>query len=99
MSKKGIIKKDDFELLLSEMISEDSEFEQEFEKEKERLDLAVLVMELRKELNLTQEELAQKTGKPQSTIARIENGNMNPTVRLLTEIGEGVGKHLKISFV
>ncbi|MDN6502881.1 MAG: helix-turn-helix domain-containing protein, partial [Tetragenococcus koreensis] len=37
--------------------------------------------------------------KPQSTIARIENGNANPTIKTLEQIADSVGKQLTFSFV
>jgi transcriptional regulator with XRE-family HTH domain len=38
-------------------------------------------------------------GKPQSTIARIENGNMNASLKVLSEIAASVGRKLEIRFV
>jgi predicted transcriptional regulator len=40
----------------------------------------------RKILNLTQNELALKCGMPQSTIGRIENYSMNPSLDIITSI-------------
>ena len=75
------------------------EFAEEFKKEKERLTIAVALMELREEEGLTQQQLADLANKPQSTIARIENGTINPSFKLLTEIAQSVHKELKIQFV
>jgi len=38
-------------------------------------------------------------GKPQSTIARIEEGKMNVSVRLLQEIAIAANKELSIQFI
>ncbi|MDO3408163.1 helix-turn-helix transcriptional regulator [Saccharibacillus sp. CPCC 101409] len=73
-------------------------FEQEFRKEDHRLKAAVALMKLREENGLSQRELAEKIGKPQSTIARIENGSMNVSVQLLDEIAAGMDKELIIQF-
>ncbi|OJG74703.1 hypothetical protein RV10_GL004691 [Enterococcus pallens] len=54
--------------------------------------------QLRSELGLSQRELAERVGKPQSTIARIENGSMNPSFSVLYEIAAKVGKELHIEF-
>lgn len=83
--------------LIQEM-SQDAEFKRQYEQEKDKLDVAVAMTALRDELNLTQREMAAKVGKPQSTIARIENGNMNPSIKLLREIAERTGKTLTLSF-
>ncbi|EOH86338.1 helix-turn-helix domain-containing protein [Enterococcus pallens] len=74
------------------------QFAAEFEKEKQRLNVAVAVAQLRDELGMTQRELAEKVGKPQSTIARIENGTMNVSFNILYEIATSVGKEVKIEF-
>jgi len=86
---------------INDMIQElkqDKEFKQAYEQEQTKLDIAVQVMKLREELNMTQREMASLVGKPQSTIARIENGNMNPSIKVLNEIAERSGKALTLSF-
>lgn len=39
-----------------------------------------------------------KKGKPQSTISRIETGEMNPTIELIIQISHGMGKTLELEF-
>lgn len=59
--------------------------------------LGVMLKEARKEANLTQEELAVRTGTKKSYISRIERGLSDiqmSTYQKLIEIG--LGKHLKI---
>ncbi|MDA9428876.1 hypothetical protein B834_1363 [Enterococcus mundtii 1A] len=89
MSVKDLIKKKK---------AESPTFAQEFEAEKQRLEIAVAVTELRSELGVSQREFAEKVGKPQSTIARIENGSMNPSIKILYEIATKVGKELHVDF-
>ncbi|NCA98525.1 MAG: XRE family transcriptional regulator [Clostridia bacterium] len=84
--------------LISRKRAESQSFDQAFQSENAKLKAAVALIELRKKEGLTQRELAEKTGKPQSTIARIENGNMNATVKLLEEIAQSIGRELVISF-
>ena len=62
-------------------------------------DIAKLVKKLRKDQQLSQRQFAKLVGKPHSTIARIENGSMSPTVSLLQEIASFIGKEIKITFV
>lgn len=78
--------------------SKDADFRKAFDQESERLEIAIALMALREEEGLTQQQLAEKVGKPQSTIARIENGTLNPSFKLLSEIAHGIGRELKISF-
>ena len=76
----------------------DTEFREAFENEDERLEIAIAIMKLREEEGLTQQQLAEKVGKPQSTIARIENGTLNPSFKLLNDIARGIGKKLEVKF-
>ena len=49
--------------------------------------------------NLTQKELAERTGINQADISKIENGTRNPSLNLLKRIADGLGMQLKIEFV
>ena len=51
----------------------------ELEIIKERADFLLQIVEARKAVNLTQIDLSKKTGISQSTIAKIENGKINPS--------------------
>ena len=60
--------------------------------------LGIMLKEARKEANMTQEELAERTGTKKSYISRIERGKSDiqlSTYNKLIEIG--LGKHLNIS--
>lgn len=60
--------------------------------------LGVMLREARAEANITQQELADKTGTKKSYISRIERGKSDiqiSTYQRLIEIG--LGKHLNIS--
>jgi len=77
--------------------SSDPKVKKNLEKEGERLETAIALMKLREEEGLSQRELAMKVGKPQSTIARIENGSMNVTFDTLMDIVSALGKKMTIS--
>ena len=49
--------------------------------------------------NMTQAQLAEKSGIRQSNISRIESGSCSPTVSTLQQLAEGMGKKLHIEFV
>ncbi|WP_125763077.1 helix-turn-helix transcriptional regulator [Companilactobacillus hulinensis] len=76
----------------------DSELSKVMDEEKSKMDLAVEITELRRSMGLTQEEFAKKVNKPQSTIARIESGEENPTFKTIFEIGYAVGKQVNVSY-
>ena len=85
--------------LIEEKTAENAEFAREYDRENERLQVAVALIRLRESEGLTQRQLAEKVGKPQSTIARIENGNMNVSYGVLSKIAFSLGKTLEIRFV
>lgn len=68
--------------------------------ENSRYRVAMLeVKKLREQLNLTQQDLADRSGLPRITIARIESGKQNISIEKLMKIASGVGKELEIKFV
>jgi len=68
------------------------------EQENINLEVAVKVRELRENLNMSQREFAKLIGKPQSTIARIENGSTNASTKILAEIAQATNQRLTIQF-
>lgn len=60
--------------------------------------LGVMLKEARKEVRITQEQLAEKTGTKKSYISRIERGKSDIQISTYYRIIEtGLGKHLNIS--
>ena len=59
------------------------EFAAEWERQRPEREYIKAIVTARIEQNLTQKELAAKTGIRQSNISRIENGNCSPTVATL----------------
>ena len=53
----------------------------------------------RKEKNMTQSELAQKTGIYQADISKLERGIGNPSIGTLNRLVEGMDMVLKIEIV
>lgn len=49
-------------------------------------------------LDMSQEELAEKTGVTRQTIGMIESGNYNPSLKLCIEICRALGKTLNDLF-
>lgn len=64
----------------------------------EKLALRTL-RDTRKELGITQDDLALKSGIPRTTISKIENGKRNTSIYKLIQIANALGKDLQISFV
>lgn len=57
------------------------------------------LVEARNSQNLTQKELAERTGINQADISKLENGTRNPSINLLKRLAEGMDMVLKIEFV
>lgn len=62
-----------------------------------RANFLVELSDIRRESNLTQKELAEKTGLSQSTIAKIERGSINPSINNILKLLAAMGKTLKIA--
>ncbi|MFT9266264.1 helix-turn-helix domain-containing protein [Oenococcus sp.] len=90
---------DNIDEYIAERESQEPGFKQAIQKESQRLDLAIKIRNLREQAGLSQRELAERLGKPQSTIARIESGNVNPSFGTIEEIANNLGKRLQIRFV
>jgi HTH-type transcriptional regulator/antitoxin HipB len=70
----------------------------EYEQGYEAFKLGVLIQELRKKRNLTQEQLAEKCGTTKNYISRIENDASDIRLSTLMRIlREGLGANLKLS--
>lgn len=77
---------------------DDPDFKAEYEAMRPEYEAIRAVIAARLESNMTQAELAEKTGIRQSNISRIESGASSPTVDTLARIAAGLGKKLKIEF-
>lgn len=76
----------------------DTEFRSEYEALELEYEIIRQIILARKELNLTQEELAERSGIKQSNISRLERGTYNPSLSSLKKIAKGLGKELHIDF-
>ena len=57
-----------------------------------------LVISARNAADLTQKQLAQRSGVSQANISKIENGNYHPSLSSLKRIAGALGKRLVVSF-
>jgi len=87
----------DYKKHLDEQLK-DPAFAAEWERQRPEREYIKAIIAARIESNLTQGELAQRTGIRQSNISRIENGNSSPTIATLQQLASGMGKTLHIEF-
>ncbi len=94
---KGEIRVSDLQKYLKKQL-ENPEFHAEYAAGRQEFELARALVAARLAANMTQKELAEKSGVRQSNISRIENGSCSPTVATLQALADGMGKQLTISF-
>lgn len=78
---------------------QDPELVREYEAIQPEMDIIRAIVNARTSQNLTQNELAKRTGINQADISKLENGTRNPSVNLLKRLAEGMGMSLKIEFI
>ena len=88
----------DLDILLNDEL-ENPEFVKAWEETELEDQIKRMMIDARIENNLTQGELAERSGIRQSNISRIESGRCVPTLTTLNSIARGLGKKLKVSFV
>jgi len=74
----------------------DSEFQEEYDRLKPRYELISQIIESRKSMKITQEELAKRAGTRKSNISRLESGSYNPSLDFLIKIARSLGKEVHI---
>ena len=84
---------------VTERSKNNPDFAKLVEQENINLEVAVKVRDLRENMGMSQRAFASLIGKPQSTIARIENGSMNASTRVLSEIAQATNQRLIIQFM
>ncbi|BBM52705.1 XRE family transcriptional regulator [Leptotrichia trevisanii] len=76
----------------------DEEFRKEYESLEAEFQIIREIIAARKDKNITQKELSDLTGITQGDISKIENGNANPSLKILKKLAAAFGKKLVISF-
>lgn len=87
---------------LTELINEemkDPEFKKAWDDIQPEMDVIRAMIATRNAQNLTQKDLAERTGINQADISKLENGTRNPSLKLLKRLADGMGMALKIEFV
>lgn len=88
-------KYDDF---LAEQLKDD-EFRKEYESMQPEFNVIKAMIDARTSCNMTQKQLAERTGIHQADISKLERGTRNPSINLLKRLAEGMDMILKIEFV
>lgn len=78
---------------------EDPCFQKEWDNLEPEFNTIQAMIDARKRCNLTQKELAERTGIDQSDISKIETGNANPALSTLKRLADGMDMILKLEFI
>ena len=70
-----------------------------YERAGRTIRLAMEIHELREKRGLSQRELAERLGTTQSAVARLEAGNVSPSLPTLDKVAAALGVELVVSFV
>lgn len=71
----------------------------EYEALQPEYDIIQAMIDARVSQNITQKELATRTGITQADISRIENGTRNPSLNMVKRLAQGLGMQLKLEFI
>lgn len=74
------------------------EFKKEWDDIQPEMDVIRAIVDARISQNITQKELAERTGINQADISKLENGTRNPSLKMLKKLAYGMGMQLKIGF-
>ena len=77
---------------------QDQAFRAEQENTRAEFDVTRALIAARIAQNMTQQELAERSGIRQSNISRIERGSCSPTIATLQALAVGIGKKLNVTF-
>lgn len=80
---------------ITEKRKTDSEFDTLWKESRNEYKLLAELVKIRKEANLSQTELAEKSGNKQQAISRIENKENSPTLKTLCSILDVLGYEIK----
>ncbi len=99
MSKNSVNKLTSIDSLIQQQFGElGTQKREEFEEGFEAFKIGVIMLELRKEFGMTQEQLAEKCGTTKNYISRIENNASDIRLSTLMRIfKEGFGRQLKLT--
>ena len=89
-------RKTDFQIGLEKDL-QNPEFKKEWDALELEFQIQAALMQARIDADMTQAELAKKSGVRQSNISRIESGAVIPRLDTLEKLAQAMGKKLKIT--
>lgn len=96
MNKKNSVFIDFEDVLKKEL--KNPEFKRMYDEHGRQLEIAYQILQIRKKKKMSQTQLAKKIGTKQSNVARLESGNQNFSIEMLSKIASAFNRELKIEF-
>lgn len=87
--------KDFLEEMIDVWTEKDPSFRMTFEAAWQQRELLRALARRREELGLSQTEVAARMGTSQSTLARLEQGDANPTLATVARLAKALGKKIE----
>lgn len=84
---------------LKQKLLENPEVKAEYDRLEPEFKLASMLIEARSRAGLSQNDLARRLGMKQASVARIESGKFNPSVKTLSLYAAATGHDLKIEML
>lgn len=81
---------------LKQELLADENVREEYENLKPRYEVIAQMIRARKELGMTQSELAERIGTKKSNISRFESGRCNPSLDFLIKAAQAMGKRIEV---
>lgn len=88
----------DFETFKKEQFAKKTGLKKAYDELAPQYELAAQAIEARLKKGLSQAEMAKKIGTGQSSIARLESGEYNPSIAFLTKVAKATGTKLAVKF-
>lgn len=86
-----------FQDFLNEQL-QDAEVKKEYDALEVEYQIISALIEARNKQNLTQKQLAKITGIDQGNISRLEKGTLNPSIKTLKRLADGLNMKMRINF-
>lgn len=83
---------DDF---INEECATDPEFKQIWDEDEPEREFAISMIHARKK-NMTQKQLSKMTGISQGKLSKIETGEANPTLKVMSKIANALGMNISL---
>lgn len=81
-----------------DQLMQDPEFKAAWEADAPQRAIRQAILKARVEQKITQQELANRAGIKQPSLARVESGSSSPTITTLTKLAKALNTKLEVNF-